>query len=250
LHTVGVEISFLDWLTYGIPIAFVLISVSCFTLIIIFLRNNTPIHPELIDIKAKDKSREMTVKRRIVICILIVTLLLWLTGSYLGITVASVAAIPLVFFTLTGIISSKDVRTLPWDTLLLVAGGLSLGVALQETKLLDYYTAKIVELGLSPITYLFIFAYFAMIIANFMSASAIVTVLLPLSFALIPALQKEVAIIIALVTSAGMLLPVSDIPNAIAYSTGNLNQKDFRIVGLVVGILGPLLIIFWLKFIA
>lgn len=250
LDHIGVKISFLDWMMFAVPVAIALMAASCMTLILVFLRDNQPIQPELIDSKSDDQSRELIVKRRIVIIILVVTILFWLTGSYLGITVASVTAIPLVFLTLTGIITANDIRSLPWDTLLLVAGGLSLGVALQHTNLLNYYSVKIVDLGLNPIAILFILAFLAMVIANFMSASAIVTVLIPIAFVILPNLQKEAAIVLALVTSAGIFLPVSDIPTAIAYSTGFLDQKDFRIGGLVTGLLGPLFIILWVLFVS
>jgi len=88
-----------------------------------------------------------------------------------------------------------------------------------------------------------------MLLANFMSASAIVSVLIPLTFVLMPGLQKDAPIILALATSVGMFLPVSDIPNSIAYSTGYLEQKDFIKGGITAGILGPLLIILWITFI-
>jgi solute carrier family 13 (sodium-dependent dicarboxylate transporter), member 2/3/5 len=250
LENIGIKISFLDWMKYGVPVAIVLVTVSCLVFILVFLKDKTPIHKDLITIQKTEQTGEMKAKRRIVIVVLAVTILLWLLSTYLEITVASVTALPLVVLTLTGVISSNDVRTLPWDTLLLVAGGLSLGVALQHTDLLAIYSAKIVQLGLNPIMLLFVFAFLAMAIANFMSASAIVMVLIPLAFAILPALKKEVAIILALVTSSGMFLPVSDIPTAIAYSTGMLEQKDFRIGGTVTGILGPLLIILWVTFIA
>ena len=105
------------------------------------------------------------------------------------------------------------------------------------------------NLGLSPAVFLIVFAYLAMVIANFMSASAIVTILIPFLFSMLPGLQKETAIILALVTSMGAFLPVSDIPNSIAYSTGYLDQKDFLKSGLLVGLIGPLLIILWAAFV-
>jgi sodium-dependent dicarboxylate transporter 2/3/5 len=246
----GMGISFLEWTMFAIPIAIVLTVISGFVLIMLFLRDNTPIDPDLIESKRVAQTREIKVQRRIVITILIVTILLWLAGSYLDITVASVTAVPLVFLTLTGIVSGEDVRGLPWDTLLLVAGGLSLGVALQHTHLLGHYSARMLGMGLHPIVILFILAYLTMLLANFMSASAIVTVFVPIAFVLLPALQKEAAIIIALATSAGMFLPVSDIPNSIVHATGYIEQKDFLKSGLVVGLLGPALIIVWILFVS
>jgi sodium-dependent dicarboxylate transporter 2/3/5 len=46
-----------------------------------------------------------------------------------------------------------------------------------------------------------------------------------------------------------LFLPVSTPPNAIAYSTGLIEQKDFRLGGLLMGLLGPALIIGWVLFI-
>jgi sodium-dependent dicarboxylate transporter 2/3/5 len=243
-------ISFLEWTLFAVPIAIVLTVISGFVLIMLFLKDNTPIDPDLIESKTAGQTQEIKAQRRIVLTILIVTILLWLSGSYLDITVASVTAVPLVFLTLTGIVSGEDVRGLPWDTLLLVAGGLSLGVALQHTHLLGYYSAKMVGLGLHPMMILFILAYLTMLLANFMSASAIVTVFVPIAFVLLPALQKEAAIIIALATSAGMFLPVSDIPNSIVHATGYIEQKDFLKSGLLVGLLGPALMILWVLFVS
>jgi sodium-dependent dicarboxylate transporter 2/3/5 len=37
-------------------------------------------------------------------------------------------------------------------------------------------------------------------------------------------------------------LPISTPPNAIAYSTGKLEQKDFRFGGTLLGLLGPIII--------
>jgi solute carrier family 13 (sodium-dependent dicarboxylate transporter), member 2/3/5 len=245
----GMPVSFLNWMMFAVPVAFSLVVISYFLLTMIFLKKNTAIDPELVQSKTVELTPEIVRKRRIVITILLVTILLWLTGSYLEITVASVAAVPLVFLTLTGVVSGKDVRTLPWDTLLLVAGGISLGVALQRTELLSYYTAKIVNLGLSPMIILLILAYLAMLIANFMSATAIATVFIPLAFEILPNLQKEAALIIAMATSTGIFLPVSDIPNSISYSTGFMEQKDYLKTGLLVGLFGPLLIVLWITFI-
>jgi sodium-dependent dicarboxylate transporter 2/3/5 len=50
-------------------------------------------------------------------------------------------------------------------------------------------------------------------------------------------------IVIALSASTALFLPISTPPNAIAFSTGKLTQKDFRFGGIVAGLIGPLIII-------
>jgi sodium-dependent dicarboxylate transporter 2/3/5 len=39
-------------------------------------------------------------------------------------------------------------------------------------------------------------------------------------------------------------------PDAIAFSTGLLEQKDFRIGGVLIGLMGPVLAILWVMLIA
>ncbi len=250
MENAGIQITFLEWMIYGFPIAIVLTSISCFVLIKYYLKDTTPLSMEFITNKATDFSKELIVQRKIVIAVVSLTVLLWLTSEWHGITVAAVCAVPLVFLTLTKIISGKDVQGLPWDTLLLVAGGLSLGTALQHTGLLNYYADKITSMGLTPLVYIFVLAYLTMAFSNVMSHTATSTVLIPLGLVILTGMQKDISLIIALSASTAMFLPVSTPPNAIAYSTGMIEQKDFRLGGILVGFLGPALIILWIRFIS
>ena len=54
-----------------------------------------------------------------------------------------------------------------------------------------------------------------------------------------------VGISVGLSVTTTVLLPISIPPNVIVYGTGLLDQKDFRLGGIVVGLLGPLLAVFW-----
>ena len=63
-------------------------------------------------------------------------------------------------------------------------------------------------------------------------------------------MKIEIALVVALASSTAMLLPVSTPPNAIAYSTGMIGQKDFRLGGILIGLIGPVLIILWIKFLS
>ena len=127
---------------------------------------------------------------------------------------------------------------------------LSLGIGLQQTGLLDIYAGKISALPVPEIAFYFLFAYATMIFSNVMSNTATSTVLIPLGMAILPAHKFEIAMIIGLAASTALFLPVSTPPNAIAYSTGFIDQKDFRIGGILVGLLGPALIVLWVLAVA
>jgi sodium-dependent dicarboxylate transporter 2/3/5 len=246
LENIGINISFLDWMIYGLPIALVLTAISCFVLIRLYMKDKTPISLEFLNQPQTEDSKEDKTQRLIVLIIIIVTVSLWLTTSVHGINVGAASAVPLVFLTLTGVLKSKDVQGLPWDTLLLVAGGLSLGMALQSSGLLEHYAHKMQNIQVHYIILILILAFVTMIFSNVMSHTATSTILVPLGIAIVAGYESQVAIIIALSASAALFLPVSTPPNAIAYSTGMLKVSDFRIGGIIVGVIGPVLAVIWL----
>jgi sodium-dependent dicarboxylate transporter 2/3/5 len=127
----------------------------------------------------------------------------------------------------------------------LVAGGLALGTGLQQTGLLDLYAGRIASLPVPHVVFFFLLAYATMLFSNVMSNTATATVLIPLGMAILPQYSVEVCMIIGLSASTALFLPVSTPPNAIAYSTGLIGQKDLRIGGVLIGLLGPAIIVLW-----
>ncbi|TMI96606.1 MAG: DASS family sodium-coupled anion symporter [Bacteroidetes bacterium] len=248
LENSGQKIDFLTWMKYGIPVAIALTAISCFVLLRIFVKKSAPVSFEFMNKQKTETTKEPTTQRRIVMVVIIITILFWLTTSVHGITVAAISAIPIVVLTLTGVLDNADIKKLPWDTLLLVAGGLSLGEALQSTGIMDHYANQLRTLSVSTTAFIFILCYATMIFSNIMSNSATATVLIPLGMAILIGFESQVAIAIGLATSTALFLPVSTPPNAIVYSTGLLEQKDFRIGGILIAILGPLLAVLWVLF--
>src|SRR6187402_633421 len=250
LENIGINISFLDWMIYGFPIALALTAISCIVLIKFFIKDKTPISLDFLHDQKTERTKEEKTQRTIVLIIIIVTVLLWLTTTIHGIKVGAISAVPLVFLTLTGVLKNKDVQGLPWDTLLLVAGGLSLGMALQNSGLLEHYAQQMRNIKVHYIILMVILAYMTMAFSNVMSHTATSTILVPLGIAILIGYESQIAIIIGLAASTALILPVSTPPNAIAYSTGFLKISDFRIGGLVVGLLGPLLAVLWVLLVA
>jgi sodium-dependent dicarboxylate transporter 2/3/5 len=242
LENNGVSVSFLNWMRVGVPLAIVLTFACWFLLSKIYIKGN---YTSNIEITVAEKNSDEKNKRQrvIVIVVLTVTVLFWLTTSLHKLSVSAVSIIPIVSLTMTGILRAEDIRKLPWDTLLLVAGGLSLGLSLQETRQLEHFSRNLVGSPLPPITLYFIFAYLTMIFSNIMSNTATATILIPLGIYLMPDHIKQITVIIGLATSTSLLLPVSTPPNAIAYSTGFIEQKDLLKGGLLVSLIGPALVV-------
>ena len=240
----GTEFSFLNWIVYGLPVSILLLSVCCFVLIRLHFKNAEPISLDFLQ-GSTNNIATPTGQRTIVLIVIFTTILFWLTGSVHRITVAATCAIPIVVLTITGILTSNDIRSMPWDSLLLVAGGLSLGEALRTTGILNHYTSYIGTMNDRPILFILMLSYVAMLFSNVGSSTAACMLLIPLGMSVLPNWKTEVAISIGLSSACSLLLPAATPPNVIVYSTGLLKQKDFRIGGLIVGILGPLLALLW-----
>lgn len=242
----GQNIDFLRWMLYGVPLASFLGAVGYLVLTRLFLADDRPLP---VDLLGKDEERDPAAASRadraVVLVVTAVTLLLWLTSSWHDLSVSAVSAVPIVFLTMTRVLEAEDIRRLPWDTLLLVAGGLSLGLALQQSGLLQLYAGRIVAIRIGVLALLAVFAFATMLLSNVMSHTATSTVLIPLGMAILPEHGVEVALIVGLAASTALFLPVSTPPNAIAYSTGLLDQKDLRIGGTLIGLLGPAVTIAW-----
>ena len=129
---------------------------------------------------------------------------------------------------------------------MLVAGGLSLGLAIQETGLMDYFIA-LLQYAVLPLSLLIVsFALLTVVSSNIMSNTAAAAILIPAAGLWNGLNPVVLPLIIGLSASCALFLPVSTPPNAIAYSTGLIDQKCFRLGGLVIGIMGPIIITLWI----
>ena len=246
----GHTVDFVEWMMIGAPVSLVLVFLAWFYLV---KRHPTTISEINLDLDTLEEP-ELPGKRDrlIVTSISITTVALWMTTPLHGIHVAAISLIPIVGLTMTQVLGAAQVRGLPWDTLMLVAGGLSLGSAVVDTGLAERLAS-----GLEFLTVLnadvVVFAVLAMLtvlLSNFMSNTATVSVVLPVAVALMPGRELEMCLILGLSASCALLLPVSTPPNAVAFSTGKLQTKDLRPGGLLIGVLGPAMIISWVLLVA
>ena len=246
----GHTVDFVEWMMIGAPVALVLVFLAWLYLV---KRHPTTISEINLDLDTLEEPELPGKRDRLIVAsISITTVALWMTTPLHGIHVAAISLIPIVGLTMTQVLGAAQVRGLPWDTLMLVAGGLSLGLAVVDTGLAERLAS-----GLEFLTVLnadvLVFAVLAMLtvlLSNFMSNTATVSVVLPVAVALMPGRELEMCLILGLSASCALLLPVSTPPNAVAFSTGKLQTKDLRPGGLLIGVLGPAIIIFWVLLVA
>ncbi|WP_229737224.1 SLC13 family permease [Psychroflexus salis] len=255
LEGIGISISFIEWMLIGVPVSLLLIFIfwkalllkytfKAKTLSLDFLSNE---QTKIDDEDDHGEAQHQKKQQRIMLVILGITLFFWLSSQWTGIPVAMVSGIPIVGLTMLGIVDSDEVRQLPWDTLMLVAGGLALGLAVQQYGLADYFISLVAFENINIYVMYLVFGLITVILSNIMSNTATATIMIPISISLVQLNQlgrpSVMVFIIALSASCALLLPVSTPPNAISFSTGMLEQKEFRYGGVLLGILGPILVI-------
>jgi len=241
----GNGINFIEWMMLGVPVALGLVILAWF-----FLLKRYPATMKEFSLNLdRLEEPELPGKRDrwIVAMLSITTVVMWMTTPLHGIHVAAISLIPIVGLTMSQVLGAADVRGLPWDTLMLVAGGLSLGAAVVDTGLAERLAVSLEFLTALNMDVL-VFAALALVtvtLSNFMSNTATVSLVLPVSVALMPGRELETCLIIGLSGSCALLLPVSTPPNAVAYSTGEIQTRDLRPGGILIGLLGPAVIIAW-----
>ncbi|KAK5661420.1 hypothetical protein OQA88_11320 [Cercophora sp. LCS_1] len=133
-----------------------------------------------------------------------------------------IAIIPIVLFFGVGILTKEDFNNFPWTIIILAAGGLSLGKAVNSSGLLhtvtEAITVRVQELGLYAI--LVVFSSLILVIATFISHTVAALIILPLVYDVGKRLEEPHPNLLVmagvLMCSAAMGLPTSGFPNMTA----------------------------------
>lgn len=233
-------ISFGQWMAIMVPLVIVMLLLAWFILLKMF-----PFKQKTIELKIEGNVSHNW--RTVVVAITFAaTIILWVFGKQFGINANTTAMLPIAVFAFTGVITAKDLQNIDWAVIWMVAGGFALGMAMNGTGLAENAIKSIPFGSLNPIVILVISGLVCFALSNFISNTATAALLIPILSVVCKGMGDSLGIIggtstvligIAVSASCSMSLPSSTPPNAIAYSTGLINQKDMAKVGLLAGVL-------------
>ena len=252
LSSIGMGISFVDWTIKMTPFVLLLLVLAWALLRFLF-----PFKQKNIEIKIEGDI-VWDFKTWSVVAAFAVTIFMWMFGTDLwGVDTNVVAMLPIAIFCATGILTRRDLEEINWSVLWMVAGGFALGVALnykgtgEGVQSLSNLIVSSVPFGnFSPIAVMILAGLICFGFSNFISHSAATSLLVPVLGVVAVGMSDALAAVggaqamlvgIAIASSVSMILPISTPPNAIAHSTGFIEQKDMMKVGIVVGLLGLVL---------
>lgn len=248
------RIGFPEWCSVMVPFALVMLLISWVVLLLLF-----PFKVDRIELKIEGKP----VKNKnywIVVVTFIVTVFLWMTEKLHGLNSYVVAMIPVGVFAATGVLGKKEVKSLDWDVLWMVAGGFALGLGLNKTGLASHLVTAIPFGEWMPLLVLCVACLLAYAFSNFISHSAASALLIPILAAVATGMAgtpgfegiggaSTLIVTVAVTCSLAMLFPISTPPNAIAHSTGLIKTKDMALTGAIIGGVGIVLLFLLMIFI-
>lgn len=233
-------IGFGQWMAFMFPLVIVLLLISWF-----ILKKEFPFSQKTIELKIEGHVHHGW--RMWVVCITFaVTILMWLFDRITGVDANTVALIPIATFAITGVITAKDLQQINWSVIWMVAGGFALGLGMNGSGLATAAIASIPFGSWSPMVILIISGLICYFLSNFISNTATAALLVPILAVVCNGMGDSLNAIggtstilmgIALSASAAMCLPISTPPNAIAYSTGLIDQKSMLKIGIITGVL-------------
>ena len=186
----------------------------------------------------------------IVIITFFITVALWLLDRVTGINSYTVAMIPFMVFALTGVITKRDLEQINWSVIWMVAGGFALGYGLNASGLAANAVTSIPFGDFSPLLILLMGGLICYLLSNFISNSATAALLMPILAVVCGAMGDKldpiggtptVLIGVAIAASSAMILPISTPPNALAFATGYVQQKEMSKMGFIMGVISMVL---------
>ncbi len=262
----NLDITFTEWLKYGIPVVLILLPLAILILYII-LKPNLKFQ---IDMNL-EKEIPMDTQKYITLILFILIINCWVFGSYINPFISKLLKLEeeIAYFdsliSLLGIVLLCAFRTVSWrkvqegtdwGLLILFGSGILLSIILKDSGasqiISQYFLNLLIDSNLFLIVLLI--SLFIIFLTEFTSNIAVAALFVPLFISVAESLGMlplGLALIIGIGASCAFMLPVATPPNAIVFGTGYIKQSQMVRIGIYLNILCSIIIalmayFFWL----
>lgn len=265
----NMEISFVKWMTMGLPFSILMVAFCYLVLVklmfpcndIQFTTSGNVISEEL------KKLGKISKEERRVMTIFCITVFLWITRTIINkifpglklsdtiislIGAVSLFAIPLNYKKGSFILKWNDTEKLAWGILILFGGGLALAKGMASSGLVDVITESIKNGGFSPLVVVSLLIVLMLFMTELMSNVALVAVLAPVVAGIAIGLNipmLNVLIPVTMASSCAFMLPMATPPNAIVFASGYVKVSQMVRAGVILNIIAVVLLILYYQFI-
>ncbi|QLB21209.1 transporter [Vespertiliibacter pulmonis] len=260
----NLNLTFADWLGYGLPVMIILMPLMIGVLYVVFKPNLNR------TFKFDFDKIEMSRSRVITLVIFVAIALSWIFSKQLNPLISNllgikkitsfdsvIALVAAALLCIARVVSWEEIqKNTEWGVLMLFGGGLTLSTVLGKTGASKVMADGIVFLIQGGHFYLIalIVATFIIFLTEFTSNTASAALLVPIFISIAQALNMPpvgLALIIGLGASCAFMLPVATPPNAIVFGTGEVKQREMVRAGIWLNLLCIFVIatygyLFWL----
>jgi len=269
MENYGIQIGFLGWMAFALPLSVGLLVVAW-----IFLARISFRHPEepiaggeeLLEQEARKLGRLSGAEKGVAI-VFLATAALWVGRGFFeewipwlsDSLIAMAGGLSLFFLPSDRSCKSRlldwhTARRIPWDVLLLIGGGLSLASAIQSNGLAGWIGGVAALAGFLPAAALVSLVVFLIVwLTEITSNSATTSTFLPIVAAMAVGLGEPplaFAAAVALASSCAFMLPVATPPNAIVFGSGKVPLRDMMRLGVVMNFACWIILSLWIGWLA
>jgi sodium-dependent dicarboxylate transporter 2/3/5 len=251
----NIEVSFLDWLVFGLPTVALMLPLTWWLLTRVALPFNARAlgQSDTALREAVDSLGAMSVAEKRVAMVAAVAAVLWIIRPWLndwpplaGLNDTTIAiGAGLVLFLIpsgTGeqLLGADDIGRLPWAILLLFGGGLALAAAIQQSGLAMVLGNSLSVLGTWPLPLLILGIVTVLVFWTELNSNvATAATFLPILAAVAAGSDHSILALIApaaMASSAAFMMPVGTPANAMVFGTGRVRFEQMLKAGLWVNL--------------
>ncbi|RLJ90997.1 SLC13 family permease [Planococcus citreus] len=254
----GIEITFAEWMLFGVPLAWIFIFVAWFYLIKIAFPLKLKELPggSAVIKEQKTELGNASYEEKIVFSIFLLAAFAWITRSFLlveflpGLNDAMVGLIAaLILFAIPSknrqgdhLLDWSTAVKLPWGILLLFGGGLAIAAGFTQSGLSEWVGGQLIGLqGVNVLIIVLVVAAFVLFLTEITSNTATASMMFPIMASLAVALgihPYALMVTAAVTASCAFMLPVATPPNAVVFGSGYLKIIDMARAGFILNVFG------------
>jgi sodium-dependent dicarboxylate transporter 2/3/5 len=260
----GQEMDFGKWMLVGVPVSMVTLF-ACYFIITRLLFPNRMAHLEGSEQLIRQKFEALGPIRKeekLVLLVFSVTSFCWIfqqpLNAWFGkealndtnIAIAgglTMFLVPVEFRSWKFLLDWESTSRLPWSILILFGGGICLAKAMETAGIIQWIGDAVAQQSaLSSLTMIFVLTALSLILSEFMSNVALVTIFIPVVFGIADSLGINPILAgmpVAFAASCGFMFPIATPPNAIVFASGHIPMKEMVKAGLLLDIISVLIII-------
>lgn len=261
-----VEISFLQWMIFALPLTLILLVVLYIYLTRIYAQ--VPTNRLEVNFVAQElqKLGPITRDEKRVLTVFILTALAWALRGWLApffdlpindTLIAVIAAVSLFIIPAhseqRSLLVWDDMKDLPWGLFILWGGGMSLAAAFSASDLTGWISQQLQLLdGISYFWLLLFMVVLMLFLTEIISNTATANMALPITAGLAAAITTGnplgLMVAVALATTCAFMLPISTPPNAAVFSSGRITIKQMAKAGFAMNVVSAMVITLFVYF--